>query len=380
MNLGVGLDGPLKAIRVLEFSGLGPTPFAAMVLADMGAHVLRIDRPDKGETLTQSKGADTLFRGRSSLTLDLKDPARARSARALAKHADVVLEGYRPGVMEHLGLGPDELLADHPGLVYARITGWGQSGPLAKSAGHDINYISLTGALLAIGTEGEPPPPPLNLVGDFGAGGMMAVAGILAALVERQSSGRGQVVDAAMIDGTTLLLAQVTSLRTLGLWSDRRGANLLDGGSYFYRCYRCADGGFVAVGALERKFHDAFIEGLGLDPADFDNRLDPAHWSERAARIAAIFERQDRAHWERWFDGTDACVTPVLSMDEAPAHPANRERAVHVDASPAAAPSAAPRFSRTPSSAGPEGGAITAEELRRWEVPGDLVQALTSSA
>jgi alpha-methylacyl-CoA racemase len=365
---------------VLEFSGLGPTPFAAMMLADMGADILRIDRPDKGESLTQSKGADTLFRGRPSLTLDLKDRDQAAAARALARHADVVVEGYRPGVMEHLGLGPDVLFGDHPALIYARITGWGQKGPLARSAGHDINYISLTGALLAIGTEGEPPPPPLNLLGDFGAGGMMAVAGILAALVERQSSGRGQVVDAAMVDGTALLLAQVASLRMCGLWSERRGANLLDGGSYFYRCYRCADGGFVAVGALESKFHDAFIERLGLDPADFPDRLEPRHWPERAGRIAAIFAREDRAFWERRFDGTDACVTPVLSMDDAPAHPANSARAMHVDTSPAAAPSAAPRFSRTPSSVRPEGEAVTAAALRGWNVPEELLQALTGSA
>ncbi len=351
-----------------------------MMLADMGADVLRIDRPDAGETLIQSKTADTLSRGRSSLVLDLKNPVQASAARALARHADVVLEGYRPGVMEHLGLGPDRLLLDHPGLIYARITGWGQDGPLARRAGHDINYISLTGALLAMGTEGEPPPPPLNLVGDFGAGGMLAVAGILAALVERQSSGLGQVVDAAMIDGTALLLAQVASLRASGLWSERRGANLLDGGSYFYRCYRCADGGFVAVGALERKFHDAFIAGLGLEPAEFDNRLDPSHWPARAQHIAGIFAREDRAFWEHRFEGTDACVTPVLSMDEAPAHPANRDRGLHVGASPAAAPSAAPRFSRTPSSAGPEGGAMTADQLRDWEVPEELLQALTGPA
>lgn len=351
-----------------------------MMLADMGADILRIERPDKGESLIESPAADTLFRGRPSLVLDLKNPDGTAAARALAGHADVVLEGYRPGVMEHLGLGPDELIAEHPRLIYARITGWGQSGPLARSAGHDINYISLTGALLAIGIEGEPPPPPLNLVGDFGAGGMMAVAGILAALVERQSSGRGQVVDSAMVDGTALLLAQVASLRSMGLWSTERGGNLLDGGSYFYRCYRCADGRFVAVGALEEKFHNAFIERLGLDVADYDNRLDPAHWPKRAATIAAIFERENRDFWEARFEGTDACVTPVLSMDEAPAHSANRERALHVDLSPASAPSAAPRFSRTPSTVGAQGAAATADQLRAWGLPHGLLQALTGAA
>jgi alpha-methylacyl-CoA racemase len=380
--LGDGLSGPLSAIRVLEFSGLGPTPFAAMMLADMGADILRIDRPDKGESLTQSKGADTLFRGRPSLTLDLKDRDQAAAARALARHADVVVEGYRPGVMEHLGLGPDVLIGDHPALIYARITGWGQKGPLARSAGHDINYISLTGALLAIGTEGEPPPPPLNLLGDFGAGGMMAVAGILAALVERQSSGRGQVVDAAMVDGAASLLSLFHGLAAGGQWdATQRAANLLDGGAPFYGTYRCADGKWLAVGPIEPQFHDVLIEKLGLAKEDFAERWDAASWPRLRALLESAFAGRTRDAWVALLEHTDACVAPVLDLDEAPRHPHNVARQTFVEHDGITQPAPAPRFSRSQvpvPPAPPERGQGGKAALADWGFDAADIKRLTS--
>ena len=373
----------MSSIKVLEFGGLGPTPFAAMMLADMGASVVRIDRPIPSEHVGDLPELDTLSRGRSSIILNLKEERQVEAARSIVAHVDVLLEGFRPGVMEHFGLGPKELMKRNPQLVYARMTGWGQDGPLAHSAGHDINYIAMTGALLAMGKAGDPPAPPLNLVGDFGAGGMLVVTGILAALLERHSSGRGQVVDAAMVDGTALLLAQVSSFRTMGHWSLERGTNLLDGGCYFYRCYECASGGFIAVGALERRFHDNFIAGLGLDPADFGNRLDKRSWAQRAAQIGAILAQGSRDHWTNHFEGIDACVTPVLSMDEAPAHPANLMRQVHLSADPASPPSPAPRFSRTPSAAGKYlngNGNQGAATLREWGVSHQTLSLFSSDA
>jgi len=340
--------GPLAGIRVVEFAALGPTAFTAMMLADLGATIVRIDRSTGPDRRAGDPKLDLLNRGRRALALDLKQPAGRAIALALVGRADLLVEGFRPGVMERLGLGPDDCQAANQGLIYARLTGWGQDGPLADKAGHDINYIALAGALFPLGDPQSPPPPPLNLVADYGGGAMFAVTGILAALVERQRSGRGQVVDIAMVDGVSLLLTQIYGWQAMGFWQTRRAANLLDGGAYFYRCYATRDGRHIAVGAIEQKFHDAFLTGLGLDSADFPDLLDRRYWAERSARIAAIVATRDYADWLALFDKLDACVSPVLSPDEACRHPANLARRVHIDIEGVLQPAPAPRFGRTP--------------------------------
>lgn len=341
-------SGPLAGIRVLEFAGLGPTPFGSMVLADFGAEVLRVERIGQVSAAGGDERHNYLNRGRATVALDLKSAQGLAFARDLAARADVLVEGFRPGAMERLGLGPDLLCARNPRLIYARMTGWGQTGPLAQAAGHDINYLALTGALALMGPTDRPPPPPLNLVANFGGGGMVLATGVLAALVERATSGRGQVIDAAMIDGASLLMTQVYAWSRMGIWRPGRGGNLLDGSAYFYRCYETADGRHMAVGALEPQFHAMFVTALGLDAAEFANHLDPAQWEARAGRIAAIFRSRTQAEWVEVFTGTDACVTPVLTPDEAVLHPANRARGVHVGPPCAGQPAPAPRLSRTP--------------------------------
>lgn len=344
-------SGPLAGTRVVEFGGLGPTPFAAMMLADMGAEVIRIDRL---QPLAVSPGDGRLAflnRGRSSIALDLKAERGIALAREIVGRADVLLEGFRPGVMERFGLGPDALAGAGSRLIYARMTGWGQDGPLAHKAGHDINYVALTGGLHMVGPADRPPPPPLNLFGDYGGGALFVVVGILAALVERQRSGAGQVVDAAMVDGAASLLTELFSWRAMGFWQPERGANLLDGGAYFYRCYETADGGYIAVGAIEPQFHADLIAGLGLDPADFRDHMDRASWPQRAERLAAIFRTRNRDDWVETFARYDACVTPVLTAEEAAVHPANVARGVFTSDGPPQ-PRPAPRFSRTPSEIG----------------------------
>ncbi|WP_300973641.1 CaiB/BaiF CoA-transferase family protein [Sphingomonas sp. LHG3406-1] len=366
------MTGPLAGLRVLEFAGLGPTPFAGMMLADQGADVLRIERRDATGHLAGDPRLDTLNRGRGSICLDLKTEEGRDFAAMLSERCDILLEGYRPGVMERLGLGPDRLCAANERLIYARMTGWGQQGPIAGQAGHDINYMALTGALHAMGPAGAPPVPPLNLVADFGGGGMLVVNGILAALVERSRSGRGQVVDAAMVDGVALLMAQIASWQAMGFWRDERGTNVLDGSAYFYRCYETADGGHVAVGALEKPFHDILIEGLGLDPAEFTDHLSPGRWVERSERLERIFRTRSRDEWVAHFDGKDACLSPVLTIAEAPLHPANRERQLMAGLGAGWSPAAAPRLSRTPAAPGTpplppgEGGQAA---IQRWGVP-----------
>lgn len=364
--------GPLAGLRVLELAGLGPGPHAAMMLADLGADVVRVERPP-GRMLRfgDSPVADQVLRGRRSVAADLKDPADLAVVRALAARADVLLEGLRPGVTERLGLGADECLARNPRLIYARMTGWGQSGPWADRVGHDLNYLSITGSLAAIGRPGERPVPPLNLVADFGGGSTFCVVGVLAALVERATSGRGQVVDAAMVDGATVLAQMIWALRGQGHWSDQRGVNLLDGGAPFYDTYTCADGRYVAVGALEPHFYAALLAGLGLDPADLPDQHDRSGWPVLRARFTEVFATRDRDEWAARFDGTEACVTPVLTYAEAPAHPhlAARGTLVTMDGVPQAAP--APRFSRTPNPAPRPPrppGADTADVLRDWGV------------
>lgn len=335
--------GPLAGVTVLELGGIGPGPFAGMMLADLGARVIR---------LVRGPGWDRypiLHRGRTAIDVDLKDPAGAAAVRTMAAGADVVIEGFRPGVAERLGLGPEDLLAVNPGLVYGRMTGWGQEGPWADTPGHDINYLGLTGALHAIGEKGRDPVPPLNLVADFGGGGMLLAYGIACALLSTRATGKGQVVDAAMVDGASSLMAMTYGFLASGMWIDDRGSNLLDGAAPFYRTYRCADEGHMAVGCIEPPFYRAFLEVLDLsDDELFSQQLDRSRWDEQAERIAAIFATKPRADWEDAFARTDACTTPVLSMTEAPHHPHVAARATFVEVDGVMQPVPAPRFSATP--------------------------------
>ena len=351
-------------------AGIGPAPFAAMLLADMGAEVIRIDRKAvPGDSAFDTlKSYGFLNRGRRSLALDLKQPEAAAALLKLVAGADALIEGFRPGVMERLGLGPDDCLARNPKLVYGRITGWGQTGPLAHSAGHDINYIALTGALHAIGKR-EQPMPPLNVVGDFGGGAMFLACGVLAALLEAQHSGRGQVVDAAMTDGAALLMAMQYSFKAMGHWNDERESNLLDGGAPFYGTYRCSDGKWLAVGPIEPQFHDLLIAKLGLPAAEFADRWLPESWPRLRARLEAVFGGKTRDEWCALLEGTDACVAPVLDLDEAPRHPHNAARQTFVDHAGVTQPAPAPRFSRTVSGiqcAAPGRGEHGEEILRDW--------------
>ncbi|MBM7459587.1 CaiB/BaiF CoA transferase family protein [Rhodococcus coprophilus] len=338
--------GPLAGIRVVEFKGLGPGPHAATLLADLGADVVIVQRP--GE-IPPAGHRDPIQRNRRVVEANLKDPADVEKVLGLLERADVLIEGFRPGVTERLGLGPDVVLERNPRIVYGRMTGWGQEGPLANAAGHDINYISLTGVLHAIGREGERPVPPLNMVGDFGGGSMFLVFGILAALVERQTSGRGQVVDAAMVDGALALSHMMWSFRGQGAWSDERGVNMLDTGAHFYEVYETSDGKYMAVGAIEPQFYALLLKGLELDPADLPHQLDKAAWPEMKKVFAEKFLTKTRDEWSEVFLGTDACVSPVLTFAEAPqnAHLVARESLIEIDGIVQHAP--APRFSRTPS-------------------------------
>ncbi len=367
------MPGPLVGLRVIELAGIGPGPHAAMLLADLGADVVRVERPSAGkQSLQLSPGAaDQMLRGRRSVQLDLKDLSDRETLLRLVERADVLIEGLRPGVTERLGAGPADCHARNPRLVYARITGWGQDGPLAERAGHDINYIALTGVLHAIGPEDGKPVPPLNLVGDFGGGSMLLVLGVLAALWERERSGTGQVVDAAMVDGVSVLAQMFWSLRACGRWSDQRGANLLDSGAPYYDTYACADGRYVAVGALEPPFYAALLQGLGLTDMELPDQQDPAGWPVLRQRFTNAFASRSRDEWVTVFEGTDACVTPVLSFAEVPTHPhiAARDTIIEVDGVPQAAP--APRFSRTAPdlpTPPPQPGADTAEVLADWAV------------
>ncbi len=341
-----GGHGPLAGYRVVEMEGVGPAPFAAMWLADMGATVVRINRP--GQRYNQTR-QDVLNRGRQSIAVDLKKPGATELVLRLIGQSDVLLEGFRPGVMERLGLGPEVCLARQPGLVYGRVTGWGQDGPLAHTAGHDINYIALTGMLSTFGPGDGRPAPPLNLLGDFGGGGMFLVAGVLAALLERGRSGRGQVVDAAMVDGASLLASMIWGYRGKGRWQPQREANLFDGGAPFYGTYRCADGQYVALGAIEKEFWELLMTRAGIHDAELDAaRDDRARWPELRARLAAVFETRTRDEWCAMTEGTDACLSPVLSMDEAPAHPQSATRQAFFEREGVLQPAPAPRLGRTP--------------------------------
>ena len=352
--------GPLSGVRVIELAGIGPGPYAGMLLADLGAEVIRVDRPSGGWGM----GAHHfLFRGRRSVSIDLKQPGAAEVVLRLVAGADALIEGFRPGVAERLGVGPDECMAVNPRLVYGRMTGWGQDGPYAHVAGHDITYLALSGALRAFGPAGGPPVPPMNLLGDFGAGGMLLAFGMTAALLETQRSGKGQVVDAAILDGVVSLLGMMLGMRANGLWSDERVSNLLDGGAPFYDVYACADGEYVAVGAIEEQFYWQFIERLAADADDEPpSRNDPADWPRLREWIAARFATRTRDEWAEVFGDSDACVAPVLSVEEAAKHPHVAARGSYLTDGDALAPAVAPRFGRTPGSAGqpaPGGGVDT---------------------
>lgn len=342
-------EGPLAGIRVVELGAIGPGPHAAMLLADLGADVVRVERPDAVLRVGEGDQRDQLLRGRRRVELDVKTDAGRAALLTLVGHADVLLDGFRPGAAERMGVGPDEAIARNPRLVYGRITGWGQDGPLSTTAGHDINYLALTGALAAFGGEGARPTAPLNLVADFGGGSLYLVVGVLAALVERAGSGRGQVIDAAMVDGVASLLQLIWSLRGTGQWSDRPGTNLLDGGAPFYDTYTCADGGFVAVGALEPGFFRLLVDGVGWADADAvaAAQYDPRTWPALRARLSDTFATRTRDEWAEVFDGSDACVTPVLSFAEAAAHPHLTARGTLVEADGVVQAAPAPRFSRT---------------------------------
>lgn len=330
-------SGPLSGHKVIELAGIGPGPYVGQLLADYGADVIVVDRPDG-----RPSGMDD--RGKRSIVLNMKDPAGVQALLALVKDADILIEGLRPGVTERLGIGPDACHAVNPALIYGRMTGWGQDGPWSKMAGHDINYISMTGVLNAIGKHGEPPVPPLNMIGDFGGGSMFLLSGILAALVARTKSGKGDVVDAAIIDGTTSLMSFVYNMHGLKSWHPGREANLLDGAAPFYRCYKTSDDKFVAVGCIEPQFFAAMMEKLPIDIAEYGKQNDRSLWPVQHAMLESVFASESRDHWEQMFALTDACVTPVLDYVEAPSHPVNRARQAHVIDEPWMHPQIAPRL------------------------------------
>jgi crotonobetainyl-CoA:carnitine CoA-transferase CaiB-like acyl-CoA transferase len=341
--------GPLAGLKVLEFAGIGPGPMCAMLLADLGATVLRLDRKKpSGLGTPRPLRYNLLFRNRPAIAVDLKDGVDVELALRLVEKADALIEGFRPGVMERLGLGPEVCFARNPRLVFGRMTGWGQSGPLAMAAAHDLNYIALTGALHAIGRKGQPPTPPLNLVGDFGGGALYLAMGMLAALLEAKGSGKGQVVDAAIVDGTASLLTSFYGMHAGGIVTDERGTNANDTGAYFYDVYECADGKWISIAVIEPKFHDELMRLLGIDPATLPPQRDPKSWPAMRERLAGIFRMRDRAAWCALLEGTDACFAPVLSGAEAPAHPHMAARGTFIEVDGVVQPAPAPRFSRTP--------------------------------
>ena len=361
--------GPLTGVKIIELAGIGPAPFCGMLLADLGADVLRIDRKSGGaRSIEIDPAADIMNRGRRSIAMDLKHPAAIAALLELVETADVLIEGFRPGVTERMGVGPEACLARNKRLVYGRMTGWGQTGPLAQSAGHDINYLSLSGALHMIGRRGEKPVPPLNLVGDMGGGGLYLAFGVMCALFEAQRSGQGQVVDAAMVEGAALQMAAILTMRAMGHWRDERGANLTDSGAHFYEVYETSDGGYMAVGAIEPQFYALLVQGAGLDAERFTRQMDASGWDDLKRELGDIFKTKTRAEWERIFDGTDACVTPVLAAGELAAHPHNRARGVYLDDG-ILQPAPGPRFSRTPGAIRrppPLPGQHTDEALADW--------------
>jgi alpha-methylacyl-CoA racemase len=376
--------GPLSGVRVIEIAGIGPGPFCAMMLADMGADVIRVDRAQAVRGGDPSAPpADVLNRGRRSIGVDLKHPDGVAVVMDLVEGADALIEGFRPGVAERLGIGPDDCLARNPRLVYGRMTGWGQSGPYAHTAGHDINYIALAGALEPIGRAGGPPVPPLNLVGDFGGGGLMLAFGLVCALLESSRTGQGQVVDAAMVDGAAVLMTMFHAFTAMGIWNDERGTNLLDTGAHFYDVYETADGRYVSIGSIEPQFYAELLRLTGLaDEGDFAAQMDRSRWPELKARLAEVFRTKTRDEWCEIMEGTDVCFAPVLSISEAPTHPHNVERGTFVEVAGITQPAPAPRFSRTaPEIQRPpaHAGQHTDEILAAVGYDGDRIAALRES-
>jgi alpha-methylacyl-CoA racemase len=342
------MPGPLSGVKVLEIQGIGPGPFAAMMLADMGADVIRVDRAQNvSGGNPDSPPADVLARGRRSIGVDLKHPDGVETVLRMVEQADVLIEGFRPGVAERLGIGPDDCLGRNPKLVYGRMTGWGQEGPYAHAAGHDINYIALAGALDSIGRRGEGPIPPLNLVGDFGGGGMLLAFGVACALLEAQRTGEGQVVDAAMVDGSAILMTMFHAFRAMGIWNDERGTNMLDTGAHFYDVYETADGKYVSIGSIESQFYAELLRITGLDQEELPHQMDRNQWPALKERVAEVFRTKTRDEWCELMEGTDVCFAPVLSLTEAPQHPHNVHRGTFVERDGIVQPAPAPRFSRT---------------------------------
>jgi alpha-methylacyl-CoA racemase len=362
--------GTLSGYKIVEFAGIGPAPMCAMLLADMGADVLRIDRAeDAALGISLDAKYSLLSRGRKSVAIDLKKPEGVAAAMKLVENADALLEGFRPQVMERLGLGPDECLKRNPKLIYGRMTGWGQEGPLAHAAGHDINYIALSGVLASIGRRGEAPVPPLNLVGDFGGGGLYLALGVVAGLLEAQKSGKGQVVDSAMVDGAASLLTAIYGMHASGMWSNTRGDNILDTGAHFYDVYETKDGEYVSIGSIEPKFYAELLKRSGLEGQEMPRQMDRKAWPDLKDKFAALFKTKTRDEWCKIMEGSDICFAPVLSMAEAPSHPHNIRRGTFVEVEGVMQPGPAPRFSRTPSKiqrppAKP--GEHTEEALREW--------------
>ncbi len=366
--------GPLHGVKIVEFQGIGPGPFCAMLMSDMGADVIRVDRKG-GRTPFPS---EVTYRGRKAVAFDLKKPEAVEAALKLIESADALIEGFRPGVMERLGLGPDVCLARNPKLVYGRMTGWGQTGPLANAAGHDINYIALTGALHGIGNARAKPVPPLNLVGDFGGGALYLAFGIVCGILEAKKSGKGQVVDTAMTDGAASLMAMFYGMKAMGFWQDERGVNLLDSGAHFYDTYETKDGKFVAIGSIEPQFYRELIEKTGIDDPAFAAQMDRNAWPSLKEKLAAVIKTKTRDEWDAIMLGSDVCYAPVLSLAEAPKHPHNVARETFVEIGGVTQPAPAPRFSRTaPQVQGPP-EAATASAILNWGFSQNEIDALQS--
>jgi alpha-methylacyl-CoA racemase len=369
-----GPQGPLSGLKVLEFAGIGPGPFCGMLLSDLGADVVRIDRKGSG----RSSPADVTARGRRSVALDLKSPAAVETCLKLMESADGIIEGFRPGVMERLGLGPDVALARNPKLVYGRMTGWGQTGPYAKAAGHDMNYIAITGALAAIGTQ-DKPVPPLNLVGDFGGGALYLAFGLLAGVIHARSTGQGQVIDCAMSDGAASLMAMFYGFKAGGMWGEGRRSNLLDGGAHFYDTYQCADGKWISIGSIEPQFYLLLLEKTGITDPQFQHQMSREEWPQLREKLAAVIATKTRDEWCALMDGTDVCFAPVLTMDEAPAHAHNAARQTFVEVAGVTQPAPAPRFSATPGAIQgppPKIGADNDAALGDWGFSAEAIAAL----
>ena len=372
------MSGPLTGVKIVEFAGIGPGPFCGMLFADMGADLVRVDRKGtKGGAKT-----DIASRGKRSVAFDLKNPAAIEAVLKLLDGADALIEGFRPGVMERLGLGPDVVLKRNPKLVYGRMTGWGQTGTLAQAAGHDLNYISITGAVGSMGKQGEKPPIPLNLVGDFGGGALYLAMGVCAALVEAGKSGKGQVIDVAMSDGAASLMTMFYSMRASGIWSDKRYDNMLDGGAPFYDTYETSDGKYVGLGSIEPQFYALLREKAGLTDAEFDHQHDKSKWPSLKAKLAAVIKTKTRDEWDALMLGTDVCYAPILSLDEAPHHAHNKSRDTFLTIDGVVQPAPAPRFSRTVSKVAggiPAGGEHNEAALKDWGFSADEVASLQKS-